>query len=373
MSPRSLDPISRRPEKPADKPAGSQPVSPSRKADTARSIPNTADRDQMLAKAQANLRAKKDKQAKGRRKVILSVVLVVAVVFLAGAAFLGYQSYQKQKYFAVIDGKPVTRDEYDKMMKLAESNKENKAEASKKYLEAMRNKAAADKVGLEYDDASAIYLARVMYPKKTYQELDAWQKLMVDNKSLQTSIENRARGGYDVAIFYFPFSLHQETLGFAFRNSPPPGYGDPNVIADDKRYAQDKLNVYRSQVESGANQVNVLQAIWQDPRLQYAGAPNNSRLAFLTDSPEGAEENLADNVSRIYRNDIDITKLNKEASVGLSPNYTGKISILGAPGKSSQVDGYFYFYKVNAYYPPNKDIEAKYKSILDAQKVVQNG
>ncbi len=106
MSPRSLDPISRRPEKPADKPAGSQPVNPSRKADTARSIPNTADRDQMLAKAQANLRAKKDKQAKGRRKVILSVVLVALVAFILGGLWLFRENLPGNKYkdYAYVGG-----------------------------------------------------------------------------------------------------------------------------------------------------------------------------------------------------------------------------------------------------------------------------
>ena len=94
MSPKSLDPLSQR-------------KNDSAAAESTSVVPRGVDASKVLEKAQATVEARKEAQAKSKRRVIFGGLLVGLLVFLVGAGYLFYSNSDSVKYeeYAYVGGK----------------------------------------------------------------------------------------------------------------------------------------------------------------------------------------------------------------------------------------------------------------------------
>ncbi len=111
MSPKSLDPLSQR----KNDSAAAESTSP---------VPRGVDATRVLEKAQATVEARKEAQAKQKRRAIFWVLVVSLVVFIFGATFIGYRQFvaterdqyrndQQKQIIEKLDALSLTKDMND--------------------------------------------------------------------------------------------------------------------------------------------------------------------------------------------------------------------------------------------------------------------
>jgi hypothetical protein len=156
----------------------------------------------------------------------------------------------------------------------------------------------------------------------------------------------------------------------------PDGWRDPNVIAQDEAYAQQKVDEYYAQIKNGAKETDVISVIFADKQLQYAGAPNGSRTFLMAVDPttKTLGEYLGNGVMRSsLSKDIDANSLRGSSSVGVSDIKTGQMIFYDKPD-APKYDAYYYFYKIDSYKEPQPDIQKTHSSSVQNMQVqVVNG
>jgi len=179
MSPKSLDPLSQR----KNDSAAAESTSP---------VPRGVDATRVLEKAQATVEARKEAQAKSKRKVIFGLLFAGLIVFLAGAAITIFRDAQKNQLaddeYAIIEGRRITNTEfqelksayirYDKQKK-QENEKVSERRAADELLTRVGLEVQAEKHGVTVtEDDINDYLA------PAYKQYGSKELLLAYNKNL---------------------------------------------------------------------------------------------------------------------------------------------------------------------------------------------
>lgn len=366
MSPRSLDPISRRPEKPADKPAGSQPVSQSRKADTTRSIPNTADRDQMLAKAQANLRAKKDKQAKGRRKVILSVALIALIAFVGGSIVLGLKTSQQKQ-----QAKQEEQQKQEILAKLAKldiAKNLNDQQKDQLYKKIGAEFAAADSVGVAPTGTAEDQQYLSYLKNGTSDAGDAAAQ------AVQALIDARlalvkAQGYYEGYIYYYWYANTAVAWPASYKIA---NRGNPQTLAEDKKYAFDKANQDIARLKNGEiTPEQLVDEVANNQRLRMLEDPNGSaKISSSVFSNGSTLKSASPSIASASVNTPVADQIAKMAGPGFS-DITSRQYISVYDASKTPVDAGYFFIKLDKLVRGDEAVKAYESALARAQEQIK--
>lgn len=360
MSSKSLDPISRR----------------SKKATTKESVvPHSADAGVVLEKAKAAIEARKEAKSRSNRKLIFGILVIALVIFLVGGGLLALNKYYKDKYIATIDGNKIERKDYEKLIEQAKATSLSDEDAANRYFDMMKRKYASQKMNLSMSEDLTNYTAATLYYPRKYNQLNDWEKMNVYDEAIKSSLLFSTYGGYQGAIFYFPFSMHQETLGYAYKDNIPEGWRVQSFIESDKQYADQKASEMYQKIKSGASIDEVMNTIISDNRLQYAGAANQSHSFDMTVDPitNTLGEYLNNGMFRTtISKDISLESLKKESSVGISDIKTGKMIFYDKAG-APEYDAYYYFYKIDRYVEPDSEVKKQFENNVNSIKVEKHG
>lgn len=359
MSPRSLDPISRRPDKSGDKPADAKSTTKPTKKD-APSIPHTADRDQMLAKAQANLRAKKDQQARGRRKVILALVIIGTFIFLGGATIIGWNTAKKaEQAKKAQQTKNAVISDLSKFNFVKNLTDDQKSDASK---QAGAQYLAAQKIGIAPSSDDKGDQAAMGFMAATHGGGVVGAKYAIDtiiNRKLEQITKDGYYEGYVYRYWYantaikWPSSFKVENRGSAEALEADRKYAFDTATADIKRL-QDK------QVTPD----ELIKSIAADNRLNIIEDPNGSG-PFTSLNEQWPGVKVTNRGAIAINNTIRGMK-----AVGFSE--IGKLTYISTYDKSSaEIDAGYFFVQMTKYIRGQAAVDAYSAALKDYQGQLQ--
>lgn len=307
--------------------------------------------------------------AKSRKKTGLMVLIIVIIVVVVGLLIAGWWWFVQPAF--VIDGHKYSKATYFNMMSAAKKNGVGQKAATVQYIQIEKERIAAEKLNVTPTQNTINSTTVSTYSGKTYDQLDIWQKEIVYSQSLTPAIEFNKRGGYTGAMFIFPFSKLLEPLSGAYKGQKPAGYRDPVKVEEDRAYARQQAEDYHTKVANGADEQKLIAEIRANPRLQFPGSPNTSAQFQLSDFNNLSAQQLTTSTYNVFNQNLSVSSLQGQNSVGLSEIKTGQTVQFDLPNKPT-VDAYYYFYKINAYSTANADIQKQFDSAVSSMKVETN-
>lgn len=270
MSPRSLDPISRRPDKPDGK-SGSSRKSSEKKSDDI-ILPNAADREKLLEKAQASIQEKKNKKAASRRKKIIAGVLILFIVFIAGASLIGLNRYRQDQQ--VRQSNEKKKEILDKLAKFDVVKNLTNDQKDELYRKVGAKYLAAEKIGIQPSPDSTNDQGTISFLNGLNgNNADAVSKAfdtMISQK-LELVKTTGYYEGYQYKYWYANTALVWPST------FPIPNKGDAAALEADKKYALDTATADKKRLEaSSVKPQDLLKELSANRRLSIWEDPNGS-------------------------------------------------------------------------------------------------
>lgn len=235
----------------------------------------------------------------------LLILLVVALLLSSSFAVFYYTNWKRQnKVIIHIGDYKIKKPEYNKLISQAKQLKISEDDADKQIREALASRAAADKVGVNYDISDDFVLQAVQSSQYNVarKDLTDYNRLSAYPKLINASVELKENGGYRFSILDFPFSRY--IVGF-FRED----FGDIKLIGnesavrDDIAYAEQQKARYADSLKNGRQSIGeTVEEILNDKRLvngQFGNQSsfmmiNNSGIDLLNSTPLGVGDLLGE-------------------------------------------------------------------------------
>jgi len=266
-----------------------------------------------------------------------------------------------------IGNKGVSRITYRNIMRQAKAAGVSGNDAKSTLISVEKKKQAAEKLKINYNTEQIDEILNKYYSKNS-SKANEWQKLNAIDSAISNNILTKQTGGYRGSILYFPFSRNFYSV--MFPKSPP--FGEPNTIADDKKYAETKAKEYRQklQTKSITDEKAILE-IQKDERLILGPAANLSKkftvdyAGFKKISGNGLQEPIM----RDY-----LTTLSKMKAGEISEIMIYKTRIpFDTSGKALKTDYdkeiQFYFIKLDTKTTPDPNIEQNFVREINTIRV----
>lgn len=254
-----MDPISRR-ENGAGK---NQPdVSSKKKSDSATT-------QIILEKAQQKLKAEKEQKAHKQRKLIFAAVVLVLVVFVAGALVLAVQQYQKDQQ--VKQAEETLQSAREKLAQLEIVKKLDDGQKEDFYKKAGAQYLAAEEVGIISNSEQDQKLLGFLLSSTPSADAAA--------EAVKRIIEARlavvkTTGYYEGYIFNYWYGNTAVDWPAAYN---VPRQGDPQALEEDKQYAMSQAKEDMDRLKTNkATPDAIIAEINSDFRLWMREDPNGS-------------------------------------------------------------------------------------------------
>lgn len=257
MSPKSLDPLSQR----KNDSAGAESTPP---------VPRGVNATKVLEKAQATVEARKEAQAKSKRRIIFGSLLVGLLLFLIGAVVLVQKSYFDQAQEKDQQKKSAQEESLETLKSWRSYKALSDSDETAFLKEVGPSYIAADLSGFGLSESERDEVSKYLGPSANKTQLASAVTSRI-NKKLELA---KTTGYFEGYLFYFWF-------GSSIVNKLPqeqiPGWNDSAVLQSDKEYAAAKANEYRSQIKDGSLPAKDLLVMLQsDKRLKLYDEANGS-------------------------------------------------------------------------------------------------
>lgn len=202
--------------------------------------------------------------------------------------------------------------------------------------------------------------SNLRFPDKSGQANNEWADLVAFNLLLAQS-KLFGDNGFKGYSFVFWFG-HKIQKGF---DQPPAGFGDPNLIAEDRKYALEKAEEYHQILKDNKNTADdIVKKIKEDPRLGYGQANSGFSGQFGNSTVINWEEQV------YYQQIIEYVK--SQTTSGLSELKTGKIAKVEDPQSDNDyAETFYYFVKLDE--ANIKSIDERLKDKLQSVKTKYYG
>lgn len=276
-----------------------------------------------------------------RRHKLVAFLIVAILLVAGGLGFLVYKkSLPKQKIVFVINSKKYTDTEVAKLIDWPVKRKQSKDEASKLAYDYLKQKQAADNLGIEVTPQE-INNAVKKIKKNNLGSFDAnnpWIQLVAYSNALNEKImvqSGSSPKGYSF-IFYFGNKLEKRP----FEKEQIAGFGDKEMIEADKKYAKERADFYKDQLdnrkistEEAYNQVK------KDPKLGLNYTANTNFSSHFGTKPDTSWE------SEVFYQDV-LKDIKSQQVQGVTQIKTGKTATVEMPKSDSDYQETFYFFVV---------------------------
>lgn len=281
MSPKSLDPLSQRKNDSAA--AESTPV-----------VPRGVDASKVLEKAQATVEARKEAQAKSKRRIISGGLMLGLVVFVVGALVLAGQQYQKD--LQVKQAEETLNDARENLAQLEIVKKLDDGQKEEFYKKAGAQYLAAQEIGIISGSEQDQQLLNFLVSASPGADGTA--------EAINRLIEARlavvkTTGYYEGYLFNYWYG---NTAVDWPANYNVPRQGNAQALEEDKQYAIAQAKEDMNRLKTGKATPDVIIAeINSDFRLWMREDPNgSSKIAssvVAANMPRQASVNTSDIVS----------------------------------------------------------------------------
>ncbi len=281
------------------------------------------------------------------RKALKVVLVISVVVLLVCTAWLAIRDYQNDQTVFIIDNKNYSKTDVDELIAYPVSTGTSKDAAASQAYEYLKRQAAAKKVDFEPTSAE-IEAAKNEHFKKAgdKEKASKWAELIAYDEALENKLPKTAPlddvKGY---IFVFYFGNLIETG----QDWQPANAGNRNMIAEERKYAQEQADTYHKQLKSkSAKPAELLTKLQADPKLNYQYKPNNNTMSTKL-SPDVNEYSALPSDIEDY--------VTGSAPIGISAVRVGKtykVTDYKNPTKMESRETYYYFTVLN-----NKGTAAK--------------
>ncbi len=275
----------------------------------------------------------------GKRKLLILLVTIIAL--LGSLIYLGHRELLPgQKIIFTINGKNYTDKEVDKLIDWPVKRSKSKDEASKLAYDYLKQQQAARNIGIELTQQDIGNALNKM--QKTgigsINENDPWIQLVAYSNALNDKILIQSGGspkGYSL-IFYFGNKLERRP----FEKEQVPGFGNKELIEADKRYAKERSEFYKLQLDNHKMTPDeAYNEVKKDPKLGLDYVVNTNKSShFGTKSDTRWEE-------EVYYKDV-INEIKSQQPQGAIQIRTGKTATTETPASDKEFQETFYYFVV---------------------------
>ncbi len=271
-----------------------------------------------------------------KKPLYICTLVALFLLSLGAGVFLYLQDKNDSKYVFTIEDKSYTKDEVTKLTEYpVKVEQKTQNVAAEELYEALRLVKAGTNNGIDMTDTSIKPQLQQIYEEGEVSESDQkkyedWFRIKAQSFVVTEAMSSAEIEGY---LYDFYFGQHVQ-YGPRYK---PEGLGDAKLIAQDKQYAKERANHYRSSLESGViSPEQALQEIKQDPKLGNDSSSSSNHSVYFASTP--GEQNWQ---QQIYSKDIADFILNQKTLNKPSAVQTGKA--LASPDSTQAEDMNFYF------------------------------
>jgi hypothetical protein len=296
----------------------------------------------------------------------LAVIFLAAVIIFLICILASHNTKKQKNVVFTVQGISYSRQYVSSLISYplsvrGYSARESLTEQAFSYL---KSKQVAEDLNIQPTNGEIVLAKDQSYfPNETSQDKSSkWTELVSYNQALQQELRSNSPSIYQGYSFVFWFGHYLET-GPVYTT---PNYGNPQLIAQDRAYAQGRANYYYQQLKSGkVSAAAALSAVQNDPKLSFVFPTSTISLSvhFGFDSSEGWQ-------NQVEYTDI-MNYINSQSKPGLSQLLTGKIDSKNDPSKS--VDAYYYFVKLTYAKKIPANISTQFSSKLASLKTNYRG
>ena len=272
-----------------------------------------------------------------KNKKIL-VVLVVIVVSVAGVWVANSRYGEGRDIVFTVQDEKYRKEEVGKFIRfLVERRGLSEDDAAKSMMLDIKKIKTAQALGVEPSQEQialqkSILLDGLTKKDKTEKDYELWFELQAKKNAIDAYVGNNYKLGYKGYNYVFYFGQHLQ-YGYGPK---PAGIDDPELVAQDKKNAQERAEYYHKSIESGADPKQVLERVLSDPKIV-----TSQDLTLKQSSKFGFDPNIS------WYEDIipdPIKKfVNEQSETGLSSIQTGKGAQTLEDSEDKFVETYYYF------------------------------
>lgn len=308
----------------------------------------------------ANLPDRKEQKRLGLRKSRRWPWLVLTVGVAIGVGLVYIFVIDPNKIALTVGSKKYTKRELQKIVDEAAKNGVSRDEAVKKLTDYEKHKQVAAKLGVEPTNDQLATAGKAVQndTKSKVDENSMWYKIIAYPSAIEAAISQAEAGYYAGTVFIFYFSRLIEPLSSSqtMTAEMEAVHRKPSAIAADRAYSQGRADYYYGELKAGRMTApQVISAIKADNRLNPNGALNQS--GEFTTSPDGLSfmgDGAAIKIGGGWTDSLPLI-----SSTGLTDIKVGKVVQTDLPG-NPQVDGNFYFVKVDSIKNPVESIRQQF-------------
>ncbi len=258
------------------------------------------------SKRKLNLQFLHTKQ--GKITVLVSALVIVVFAVVAAAIYFNY----KAQTAIVVDGKRITKTQYNNLVKEAKDNFATDDEAKEVIIRSLKGEDIAKEFNLPINDHLLNERSLAMFNQE-WSTLGEWQKQKIYTDTLVDLSYFLSKGGYNVYQFNAPFSINYGMYG----DNP---LKSPAEIETARSAAEKKANDVRSQLAQDNKKADTLvnDLRTSEPyKNGYGFATNQSKQFYVTEDGFSFISGKAD------RNQVSVREKTLETIKGLK---AGEIS-----------------------------------------------
>lgn len=302
------------------------------------------------------------KKPRRKRTIFAGTAGVVVVVLLCLAAIYQFA------FPALIIGKTnVSRSKYKTLINQAKKEKVLEADAKKTIIEVEKKRQILQKYNVKVVDSEVVDAAVSRYTIIDTKNMNDWQKLNGYLAVFDSAIQLKKTGGFDGAIYEFPFSRNFDTFNI---NKVGPDFGNVNVIDADRKYAAEQAETYRKQlIDNRLTPERAVESLKANDRLVLGSAGNKSALLNLTETGsvfKNGDNFVVDKSS--YLSNIKIDSL-KNGEISPTQVKTMMLSYYKNPSSAKPQEVAFYFVQRFNKVEVNQNLEKNFANEYKDMKV----
>lgn len=296
-------------------------------------------------------------------------LLIFGSIFIIAIGIAGWVFYEKSIPALAIGNIKVSKKDYQELIKQAAKDNISKPAATDKLIEIEKTIYAGKILNIKVSDDAIRDAGAVSAGVYNPKDLNQWQLLNGQALAIKNSILFSAKGGYDAALFTFPFSRH-------FMQTLPNGiitdtnFGNRIAIKDDQNYALAQANAMHDKlVKKTITTSAAVTQLRKDSRLDYGGAGNDSNEFFV--DLDGKIHQQGESVTEIL-DSVYFEALKKLNPGSLSDVATQQLFVNFSPLKdyvNKMVDADYFFVELKAKYNPDSGLQSKFDNQIKGVKV----
>lgn len=271
-----------------------------------------------------------------RLVVVISFVLLIVLALVSSGGIMKSGDESSERAIFVVEGEEYRQSTVNGLIDFPLSRGLSREEATKEAFELVKKKKTAEKLGIkptpqEVEVQKQELIKNLKDEEEFTERYNPWFDLLAYTNVVEKYIGTTPNNSYKGYVFDIPFGQHIQ-YGPAFT---PKGLNDPDLIEQDKKYAEEKANYYHEQLRNNAfSPDQVLQELNNDRKLSALKSGNATQSVKFGYDPE---VNWRD---EIYYQAVSEYIMQSE-NTGLSDVKIGQASVDSTP--ENKADMYFYF------------------------------